>query len=210
MKLKKLFVIILTAILILPSFGCNNKQVYTNEEVLDMFRAEYATDATFNTFNEFEDASKEYVQDVYYFVLNIEKYATEPCPNYRNEEIVFSYKNGTKDNGDKEQIIYVSDDYVWNRDVPKKLFSGCVVKMGGKPKTTFNYQYIAFPTEDNLSPLVYEHANQESNGKIILIYQNEKIVGIFSYTPPKANDSFYEQLLKDNLIIMGGTALNEN
>ena len=95
MKVKKLLILLFILLLVLLNLGCNEKQAYTREEVLDMRRADYSIDATFTSFAALKEASSDYVQNSYYYVLDIERYSSNPSYNGLNYAITFSYRSGT-------------------------------------------------------------------------------------------------------------------
>jgi hypothetical protein len=138
----------------------------------------------------------------YFFIINAEEYFY-----YKGKDLppyyVFCYDQLTNDGFINYRISSFHDGFV-DPSGPNEP-QGCTKKTG--EWTTGQYCYFAYATDEIITQLTFKHYLIEDSidiyYRLIRIYQGDKIVGDFIYYATVPDDSYYEQFVKDNLVIIG-------
>lgn len=212
---KKLFMLFMVITFILSAFGCDEditkgKEVIT-EETANVYGV-YNENIVFKNFKALEDFTNSdvYFKNNYYAIINTESLYVKPLSTPREPpEYTFQYNKKTGNEYIENQIrVYA---VLTDKNAPKKR-NGCNwAAKDGRSEWTCWYIYCAYPTTEINTPLSFKHVVTKrdifdviSYRATIQIFQDEKLIGLFYYCPDKHDDEYYENFLKENLIIIGG------
>ena len=207
---KKIFMLFMVITFIFSAFGCEALNKLEKEKISKVEIYPAANEEIFK-FERISDlqayaTANPLFNNVYYFVLNTENFYREYNPTYGPPSYAFSYnldENGLQLNA----RISVYGDSVYDPNAPKQ-FRKCGAD--GAPQYTSRHYYYAYPVNDINKPLTFKHVIIEDStdvfNRAIRIYQGNLLVGDYIYSPDKADDEYYENFLKENLIIIGGNS----
>ena len=210
MKLKAiicLFLISLLSCFILGSCDKNHdedKEVFSLEEWKSYYGLlNQKKSLTFDNFEHLQKSFQKTPQEdaTYYYVINTEVYSNN---NLRGSyEYSYDLKEFTTVDNEEIFVISVSDINISSAGMPKKVDCG-PIKIGGGPRTI--YYYTAYPTNNTQTPITIKHSLlADSPTRLMLFYQNDKLIGKMQYLPALADDEYYEEFFKNCLCVISGS-----
>ena len=202
-----LILIVLLSCFILGSCDKNNdkeKEVFTQKELQFGYALHDREDyLEFENFEHIQSSFEKTPQEnaTYYYVINTEAYSENTLSGYYE----YSYILEKYDSIDDQEpfTIFVSDINISPVGMPQKVGCGRIKNGCG---SRVMYYYTAYPTNGIQTPITVKHALLiDESDRIMLFYQNEKVIGKVQYSPELADDEYYEQLFTSCLRIICGT-----
>ena len=212
-SLTRLFLLFMVFIFIFSAFGCE-EDITKGKEVIPFEETGiyeiYNEKMVFDSCNELEVfvANEPFFEDSFYFIINTEAFFKRPTTVHRNPpKYTFKYNEKVNDEYLETQIMVAG--IFTDENAPKEK-KGCTIIKNGSIDWTCGYAYYAYPTKEIDTPLTFKHVvilDKSNVSQIVIqVCQGENTVGYFSYVPDKYDDEYYENFLKENLIIIGGNS----